>query len=124
MSGDLGSGRGLARATTSNLELCAREVELGNTAGVVNSELLDAEEVLSSGELRWDGNGVSDCDIVSNTSYWLPNRFESLLNCFRVLDLLARSHVACPPEKGGPISLILNQSLEPSAEAAESTLVM
>lgn len=41
-----------------------------------------------------------------------------------VRDLPLMSHLAWPPEKLGPISLILNQSVEPSAAAAESTLVM
>jgi len=42
----------------------------------------------------------------------------------KVLNLLERSQAAWPPEKVGPISLILNQSLEPSAEAAEVALVI
>jgi len=61
VSGNLDSGRGVARASTSDLDLCARDVELGNRARVVDSELLDAKEVLSCRELRWDGGGVSDC---------------------------------------------------------------
>ena len=68
MSGNLDSGRGVARATTSDLDLCARDVELGNSARVMNSELLDAKEVFSCRDLRWNGNGVSGYVGVSDTS--------------------------------------------------------
>ena len=51
MSGNLGGRRRATAATTSDLQLCARDVELGRAAGVVDTELLDAEEVLSSGDL-------------------------------------------------------------------------
>ena len=58
MARDLGGRRRLTAAATSDLELRAGDVELRWAAGVVDTELLDAEEVLSSGELRWDGDGV------------------------------------------------------------------
>jgi hypothetical protein len=51
VSRDLGGRRGLAAAATSDLELGARDVELRWAAGVVDTELLDTEEVLSSGDL-------------------------------------------------------------------------
>lgn len=55
MSGNLGGRRRAATATTSDLQLCARDVELGRAARVVDTELLDAEEVFSSGDLVGDG---------------------------------------------------------------------
>lgn len=58
MAGDLGSGRGLSAASSSDLDLSARDVELGRAAGVVDAELLDTEEVLSSGDLGGNGGGV------------------------------------------------------------------
>ena len=39
------------------------------------------------------------------------------------MSLPFKSHVAWPPEKVGPISLILTQSEDPSAVAALETLV-
>lgn len=64
MSGDLGGRRGVAAAATSDLDLCARDVELWWAAGVVDTELLDTEEVLSSGDLGGDGDGVGGCNYV------------------------------------------------------------
>ena len=58
VAGDLSSGRGLSGAAASDLDLSARDVELGRAAGVVDTELLDAEEVLSSGDLGGDSGGV------------------------------------------------------------------
>ena len=58
VAGDLSRRRGLSGAATSDLDLSARDVELGRAAGVVDAELLDTEEVLSSGDLGGDGGGV------------------------------------------------------------------
>jgi hypothetical protein len=49
-------------ATTGDLDLRARDVELGRGAGVVDAELLDAEEVLTRSDARGDGDGVSGYD--------------------------------------------------------------
>jgi hypothetical protein len=66
VAGDLGGRRRPAGAATSDLELSARDVELGRAAGVVDTELLDAKEVLSSGDLGGDGGGVGGWNGVSN----------------------------------------------------------
>jgi len=78
VSGNLDSGRGVARATTSDLDLCARDVELGNSARVVNSKLLDAKEVISCRDLRWDGDGIGGYVGVSDTS---PRPQSAQLTC-------------------------------------------
>jgi hypothetical protein len=73
MSRDLGRrAKGLG-TTASNLELRARNVELGRRAGVVDAELLNTEEVLAWGDTRGDGDGVSGCDtcqLLSRNSTW------------------------------------------------------
>jgi hypothetical protein len=48
VSRDLDGGGRAAGATSSDLDLGARDVELRRRAGVVDAELLDAEEVLAS----------------------------------------------------------------------------
>jgi hypothetical protein len=58
VSGNLDRGRQGLGTTTSDLDLSARDVELGRRAGVVDSELLDADEVLAGGNARRDGDGV------------------------------------------------------------------
>jgi hypothetical protein len=73
VAGDLGDGRRPSGAATSDLELSARNVELGRAARVVDAELLDAEEVLSSGDLGGDGGGVGGWNGVSNG----PGRYSS-----------------------------------------------
>jgi hypothetical protein len=64
VSGDLGGRRGVATTATSDLDLCARDVELWRAARVVDTELFDTEEVLSSGDLGGDGDGVCGCGYV------------------------------------------------------------
>lgn len=64
MARNLGGRRGLAGAAASDLDLSARDVELGRAAGVVDAELLDAEEVLSSGDLGGNGGGVGSYESV------------------------------------------------------------
>lgn len=64
MSGDLGGRRGVAAAATGDLDLCARDVELWRAAGVVDTELLDTEEVLSSRDLGGDGDRIGGCHYV------------------------------------------------------------
>jgi hypothetical protein len=105
-------GRG-ARSSTSDLELCARQVELRWRSRVVNTELLDAEKVLSSRDL------ARNCDRVGG--YVTLVFFEHV---YATVYIQLKSHLACPEEKSGPISLILNQSPEPSADAALETLLM
>jgi hypothetical protein len=65
---NLDSGRGLAAAATGDLQLRAREIELGRRSRVVDAELLDAEEVLAGGDLAGDGHRVCGCPCVSRES--------------------------------------------------------
>lgn len=58
MSRDLRGGRESFGAAAGDLDLSARDVELWGRAGVVDSELLDAEKVLASGKAGGDGDGV------------------------------------------------------------------
>lgn len=58
VSWDLDSGAWVARATSGNLELRARDVELRWRAGVVDTELLDAQEVLAGADLAGNCDGV------------------------------------------------------------------
>lgn len=51
---DLRNGRRVARATTGDLELSAGDVELRWGSRVVDTELLDAEQVVSGGDLAGD----------------------------------------------------------------------
>lgn len=69
VTGDL-DGRGwVARASTGDLDLRARDVELWGRSGVVDAELLNAEQVLSSSDLRWDGDGVGACLMLVTMPY-------------------------------------------------------
>jgi hypothetical protein len=79
----------------------------------VDSELLNTEQILASSNARGDGDGVVVC------SMSVLGLCEELVS----VDIPFRSQVAWPPEKVGPISLILTQSDEPSAAAALATLV-
>lgn len=45
-------------AATSHFNLCAADVELRGPGWVVDSELLNADEILASGNARRDGNAV------------------------------------------------------------------
>jgi hypothetical protein len=63
VAGDLDGGGWAAGAATSDLELRAREVELRWRAGVVDTELLDAEQVLSCRDLAGDSDRVSCAQI-------------------------------------------------------------
>jgi hypothetical protein len=58
VSGDLDTGEDLG-AAASDLDLGAGVVELGRAAGVVDGHLLDAEQVVASGNARGDGGAVS-----------------------------------------------------------------
>jgi hypothetical protein len=51
-----GNRGGVRAAATSHLDLGARDVELGNASGpwVVDTQGLNAEQVLSIGNARWD----------------------------------------------------------------------
>ena len=55
---DLGGRRGLSRAAAGDLHLSARDVELRRATRVVNTELLDAEQVVSGRDLRRNGRRV------------------------------------------------------------------
>lgn len=112
VSRNLGSRGQSLGAAAGDLDLGAGDVELRRRAGVVDSELLDAEEVLASSEAGGDGDRVVVYEGVSFRS-----------STAKLIDVPFRSHVAWPPEKVGPISLILTQSEEPSAAAALATLV-
>lgn len=79
----------------------------------MDSELLDPEQILASSNTRGNGDGV----VVFSVSVFRV--CEELVS----VDIPFRSQVAWPPEKVGPISLILTQSDEPSAAAALLTLV-
>lgn len=65
VSRDLSSGCKSLRSTTSDLDLSARNVELRGRAGVVNSKLLDTEQVLASSNAGGDCDGVVVCLCVS-----------------------------------------------------------
>jgi hypothetical protein len=67
VSRNLCSRRRLARAAASDLDLSASYVELGWAARVMDAELLDTEEVLSSRNLGGDSGGVSGCGTVSQS---------------------------------------------------------
>jgi hypothetical protein len=68
VSRDLSGGReGLASAA-SDLDLRARDVELRGRAGVVDTKLLDAEQVLAGSNARGNGDGVVVCAVVSQCS--------------------------------------------------------
>ena len=58
VSRNLGCGRESLGTAASNLELSARDVELRWGAGVVDGELLDAEQVLASSDARGNCDGV------------------------------------------------------------------
>jgi hypothetical protein len=58
VSGDLSAGALKTGAATSDLDLTAANVELGRGARVVDTNLLDAEQVLAG------SNAVGDRDIV------------------------------------------------------------
>lgn len=58
LTGDLGGRRGLSRAAAGDLHLSARDVELRRATRVVNTELLDAEQVVSGRDLRRNGRRV------------------------------------------------------------------
>jgi hypothetical protein len=45
-------------ASSSDLDLRAGDVKLRGRPGVVDSELLDTEEVVTGGNAGWDGNAV------------------------------------------------------------------
>jgi len=74
---DLGRNRGLAGTSSSNLDLRARNVELGWRAGVVDAELLDAEEVLAGGNLARNGDGVCGCAVISIRSVILTSELHT-----------------------------------------------
>lgn len=118
MSRDLGRRRQGLGTTTSDLDLRASDVELGWRAGVVDTELLHAEEVLAWGDARRNGDRVCGC------VHLLAQRIQDHGLGDGGEHIPAMSHFACPPLKAGPISLIFAQSVLPSAEAALSTLVM
>lgn len=68
VSGDLGGGReGLASAA-SDLDLRARDVELRGRAGVVDTKLLDTEQVLAGSNARGNSDGVVVCVVISQCS--------------------------------------------------------
>ena len=79
----------------------------------MDTELLDTEKVLSSRNLARNGDRVG--------TYVMLVFVEDVP---AMVYILLKSHLACPEEKSGPISLILNQSPEPSADAALETLLM
>jgi hypothetical protein len=58
VAGDLDTREDLG-ATAGDLDLGAGVVELGRAAGVVDGHLLDAEQVVASGNARGDGGAVS-----------------------------------------------------------------
>lgn len=80
----------------------------------MDTELLDAEKVLSSRNLARNGDRVC--------GYVMLVFVDDVVVSMVYIQL--KSHLACPEEKSGPISLILNQSPEPSADAALETLLM
>lgn len=79
----------------------------------MDGKLLDTEKIFSGRDLAWDSDRVCSYRNIS-------------IECKKLLTLYSplKSHTACPELKSGPISLILNQSLEPSAAVALSTLVI
>lgn len=73
VSGDLGGGReGLASAA-SDLDLRARDVELRGRAGVVDTKLLDTEQVLAGSNARGNSDGVVVCAVISQCSVQVVN---------------------------------------------------
>jgi hypothetical protein len=68
MSGNLSDRRWLAAAAPSDLDLSARDIELRWAAGVVDGELFNAQEVLSSRDLGGDSDGVGTLACVSATT--------------------------------------------------------
>lgn len=66
VSGNLSGRRRLPAAAASDLELSAGDVKLRWATRVVDTELLDAKKILSSRNLRGDGNGVGGCEHVSS----------------------------------------------------------
>lgn len=67
VSWDAHSAEALA-TSSSNLDLRTRDVELRGSAGVVNSELLDTQEVFAGGNAGWDRNAVGLCQIPGSTT--------------------------------------------------------
>jgi hypothetical protein len=65
MARDLGDRGRATWAATGDLELRAREVELRWRTGVVDAELLNAEQVVASGDLVGDSDSVWGCAKVS-----------------------------------------------------------
>jgi len=59
-SRDLGRGARRRASTTDNVDLCAADIELRRTAGVVDAERLDAQQVLAAGDALGDVVGVRD----------------------------------------------------------------
>jgi hypothetical protein len=57
--------RRLSAAATGDLQLRAGEVELRRRSRVVDAELLNAEEVLSSGDLVGNGHRVCACQLLA-----------------------------------------------------------
>lgn len=96
-----------AAATASDTDLSAADVELGDTRGpgVVDAELLDAEQVVAIGHARREGEGVALCGINGQMFPWTRQIFG--------VDSRARFQEALPPLKVGPISAILAQPSPP-----------
>ena len=78
----------------------------------MDTDLLNAKQVLASGNAAGDGDVVGGCVLLAVLSVSVS-----------VMSLPLRSHEAWPPENVGPISLIFIQSEEPSAPEALETLL-
>jgi hypothetical protein len=72
----------------------------------VDTELLDANKVFTVGNAAGDLGGVGGCEKMGQLWMEMKSRSEQ--------DILPKSHVAEPPEKLGPMSLILNHPPLPS----------
>ena len=59
VAGDLGGRGHRLGASTSNLDLSARDVKLRWTPGVVDAQLLNTEQIVTSRDAAGDGGGVS-----------------------------------------------------------------
>lgn len=68
VSGDLSGGREGRASAAGDLDLRARDVELRGRSGVVNTHLLDTEQVLAGSNARGNGDGVVVCAVVSQCS--------------------------------------------------------
>lgn len=66
MAGNLDCWGWLSGATSSDLDLRARDVELRNATGIVNSKLLNAQEIFSCWDLGGNRYGVGGYKSISD----------------------------------------------------------